>query len=86
MDGAIPKVQPNDVEQQLKICSWNIQRGLIKRELEPKNILKAEKVNIMFLVKTDITLLNGKEDFKIEGYETILMAKQLIDMKFSSYP
>jgi len=60
------------VEQQLKICSWNIRRGLIKREVELKNILKAEKVNIMFLVETDITMLNGKEDYKIEGYETIL--------------
>ncbi len=26
----------------------------------------------MFLVETDITMLNGKEDYKIEGYETIL--------------
>ena len=72
VDGAIPKAQPNDVEQQLKICSWNIRRGLIKRELELKNILKSEKVNIMFLVETDLTMLNGKEDYKIEGYETIL--------------
>jgi hypothetical protein len=72
VDGDIPKAQPNDVEQQLKICSWNIRRGLIKRELELKSILKTEKVNIMFLVETDLTMLNGKEDYKIEGYETIL--------------
>jgi len=72
VDGAIPKVQPNDMEQQLKICSWNIRRGLIKRELELKNILNSEKVNIMFLVETDITMLNGKKEYKIEGYETIL--------------
>ena len=75
MDGAIPKAQPNVVEQQLKICSWNIRRGLIKRELELKNILKTEKVNIMFLVETDLTMLNGKEDYKIEGYETILQKR-----------
>ena len=60
------------MEQQLKICSWNIRRGLIIRELELKNILKTEKVNIMFLVETDTKMLNGKEDYKIEGYETIL--------------
>jgi hypothetical protein len=84
MDGAIPKAQPNDVEQQLKICSWNIRRGLIKRELELKNILKSEKVNIMFLVETDLTMLNGKEDYKIEGYETILQKYQRPDGTISS--
>ena len=26
----------------------------------------------MFLIETDIKMLNGKEDYKIEGYETIL--------------
>ena len=72
MYGAIPKVQLNDMEQQLKICSLNIQRGLIKRELELKYIFKSEKVKIIFLVETDITMLNRKEDCKIEGYETIL--------------
>jgi len=40
--------------------------------VELKNILNTGKVNIMFLVETDITMLNGKEDYKIEGYETIL--------------
>ena len=58
MDGTIPKTQPHDMQQLLKICSWNIRRGLTTRELELKNILKSEKLNIMFLVETDLTMLN----------------------------
>jgi len=39
--------------------------------LELKNLFNSEKVNIMFLVETDITMSNVKEDYKIEVYGTI---------------
>ena len=70
--GAVPKTQPWKLQQMLKICSWNIRRGLLKRELELKDMLNSEKLNIMFLVETDTKMLHGKNDYKIEGYETIL--------------
>jgi hypothetical protein len=50
---SVPKAQPWEMHQLLKICCWNIKRGLIKRELEFKDMLNSEKMNIMFLVKTD---------------------------------
>jgi len=31
MDGDIPKAQPNIMQQQIKICSWNIRCGFEKR-------------------------------------------------------
>ena len=72
MYGSVPKAQPWEMQQLLKICSWNIRRGLIKRELELKDMLNSEKLNIMFLVETDTKLPNGKSDYKIEGYATVL--------------
>ena len=67
--GSVPKTQPWEMHQLLKICSWNIRRGLIKRELELKDMLNSEKMNIMFLVETDTKLPNGKSDYKIEGLQ-----------------
>jgi hypothetical protein len=37
-----------------------------------KDMLNSEKMNIMFLVETDTKLPNGKSDYKIEGYATVL--------------
>ena len=53
-------------------CMGQSQRGLIKRELELKDMLNSEKMNIMFLVETDTKLPNGKSDYKIEGCATVL--------------
>ena len=36
------------------ICAtWNVKRGLVKRELEISHQLKAENVDIIFLTETD---------------------------------
>jgi hypothetical protein len=67
--------------ENMKICSWNIRRGLIKRELELKDMLNSEKLNIMFLVETDTKLPNGKSDYKIEGYATVLQKTNQVNDK-----
>jgi len=72
VDGDVPKAQPNVMEQQLEICSLNIRHGLLKRELELKNMLNSEKLDIMFLVETDTKMIKGKDNYKIDGYETII--------------
>jgi exonuclease III len=54
----------------LSIGCWNIRRGLFTREIELRSFLKKEHIDIMFLVETDI-ILNGKDDFKIEEYQTV---------------
>ena len=53
----------------LKIGTWNIKRGLVKRELEIANLPKSEKLDVLFLTETDLQL-NSAEDFKLEGYKT----------------
>jgi hypothetical protein len=44
----------------------------MKRELELKDMFNSEKLNIMFLVIIYTKLPNGKSDYKIEGYATVL--------------
>ena len=60
----------------LTICSWNIKKGLIKREEELKDMLKNESIDIMFLLETDNKNLVTESDFQIEGYKTIFHARK----------
>ena len=61
---------------QIRVCSWNIRRGLIIREQELKNIIKQNKLNIIFLVETDTNAVNKESDFKIEGFKTVVQNKK----------
>ena len=62
--------------QVLKIGCWNIRRGLIKRELELCVILKTEKINIKILTETDSNMIKTKDDYRIEGYETVIQLRK----------
>ena len=46
-------IKPTDLKKQLLIATWNIRRGLVVRELELKNLLKEEKIDVIFLTETD---------------------------------
>ena len=48
--------------KKLKICSWNIRRGLVIRETELKEIIKEASLNIIFLVETDTIAVNDEND------------------------
>ena len=39
--------------QDLKICCWNIRKGLVKRETELKMLLAEENIDVLFLTETD---------------------------------
>ena len=56
----------------LVCCTWNIRRGLIKREIELIDLLKSENVDVIFLTETDTKSLSKEEDYCIQGYKTIL--------------
>ena len=56
----------------MSILLFVIVKGLITRELELKQLLQNEKIDIMFLTETDTHSLSSKTDYQIEGYETIL--------------
>ena len=37
-----------------QIGSWNIRRGIVKREIEIVQLLKDEELDILFLTETDV--------------------------------
>ena len=38
-------------------------------------MINKEEINIMFLVETDTNAINKEEDYKIEGFKTVLPLK-----------
>jgi hypothetical protein len=63
-------------KKQIKVCSWNIRRGLIIREQEITNLIKQNVINILFLVETDTSDVNVDSDYKIQGFKTIIQNKK----------
>ena len=55
-----------DCQENLKIGSWNIKRGLVTKENEIKLLLKTEKFDILFLNETDTKQILSKKDYQIE--------------------
>ena len=64
-------IQPK-LKSTLKIVCWNIRRGIVTRELELKNLLKEEDIDIMFLTEVDTRAITTKNDYQVEGYVTML--------------
>ena len=50
----------------LKICEWNIRRGLVNRETELKLLLQDEKIDVIFLTETDTKAIQASTDYIIE--------------------
>ena len=63
----IPKIPytTNKIWKETTIVSWNIRRGLVKREKEIMSLITQNNVNILFLVETDTVSINSEEDYKI---------------------
>ena len=66
------KCKPTKPLLNVRVGCWNIRKGLIKREQELKNLMQNQELNIMFLVETDTMMIQKSEDYKIEGFITIL--------------
>ena len=64
-----------------KVCSWNIRRGLVKRELELIELIKSHKLDIIFLVETDSNVIQTEKDYKIEGFKTEFHLKENSEQK-----
>ena len=54
----------------IKIATWIIKRGIVKRELEIVELINKEDLDILFLTETD-ERLNNEEDFKLCGFNNI---------------
>ena len=53
------------------IGTWNIRRGLIKRENEILEIITSQNIDILFLTETD-TKRSNAEKFVIKGFNTVV--------------
>ena len=58
--------------KRLRIGSWNIKRGLVTKEIELRDILNEEDLDILFLNETDTKQISKITDYQIDGYETVL--------------
>ena len=68
-------------QETLIISTWNIRRGLIVREIELKNMLNDEKIDIMFVTETDTKTLENEKSYQVEGYNTIFPQRKNADSK-----
>ena len=62
---------------EINIGSWNIRRGLQKRELEIIDLINTNDLTILFLVETDSYQINEKKDFELVGFETLFHKKKI---------
>ena len=53
----------------LKIGTWNLRRGLSRREHEIVNLIESEGVDVLFLTETDTGKINAS-NYKMSGYKT----------------
>ena len=72
-NGKLQEVKVNN--NGLVSCTWNIRTGLITKEQELTDILKTEKVDIIFLAETDTRMLINESSYIISGYKTMLPVK-----------
>ena len=57
-------------------CSWNVKSGLIRRELEIRNLIENENIDVLFLKETDSNQLQTESDFTITGFITIFQKRE----------
>ena len=70
------KAQPEKQNQkQIKIGTWNVRRGLLRRENEIKLLLQSENIDILYLTETDTKKINVT-NYKLSGYTTILQCSE----------
>ena len=69
------KTRKSTTKGKITIGCWNIRKGLLRREQEMTEMINNEEINIMFLVETDTNAINKEEDYKIEGFKTVLPLK-----------
>ena len=78
--GLCPKSIHGTVKNQNQsslICStWNIRRGLIVRDLELKEMLKNENIDVIFLTETDTKAIQKEEGYLIQGYKTLFQERK----------
>ena len=67
---AIPKKNRthNPKNVVLKCATWNVKRGIVKRELEITHLLNSENIDIIFLTETDTKQMACETDYTIKAW------------------
>ena len=67
---SIPVSKPvKSMKKKIVIGTWNIRRGLVKRENEIVDLLRSEDIDVLILTETDTKSFNTNA-YKIQGYST----------------
>jgi hypothetical protein len=61
----------------VKIGTWNIKRGIIRRDIEIKDLLTTQDLDVLFLTETDIAI-PSENDLKIQGFQTIFHLREKV--------
>ena len=64
------------MKKELKCGSLNVKAGLIKREVEIRELIKKYEIDVLFLNEADTHAIKKESDFRIEGFETVIWANQ----------
>ena len=62
-------------ECSLKFGTWNVRRGLIKREIEITQMLLDEELDVLFITETG-TKIENEKDFQVAVYKTIFHIRE----------
>ena len=57
--------------QTIKQACWNIRRGLVKRELEIKNLLQTHELKLLFLVETDTDMIKEEKEYQFPAMHSL---------------
>ena len=58
-----------ETKRQLNIGTWNVRRGLVRRDNEINDILKTHDVDNFFLTESDT---KNAKSFNLPGYTTVV--------------
>ena len=75
-----PKSINKNNECSLKFGTWNVRKGLIKREIEITNLLSESDLDVLFLTETDVRI-ESENDFTIAGYKTFFHVRDKPEQK-----
>ena len=67
----VPPLTPAVTKKRQRAEAEPTHSGLSQKNLFPADLTSSEKLNVLFQVETDTTVLNKGEDYTIIGYKTI---------------
>ena len=73
VNNQVNRTEKSSKKRHLNVATWNVRRGLIKRENEITILLESEELDVLFLTETDLKRSNA-QNYKISGFNTLIQA------------